>query len=233
MNQPLGEATTPVYEAVQLRLQELIRNGEIRLGEKLPSERALAERFRVSRNSVREAIRGLAEKNIVQSRRGDGTYLRSCLDNSSGQPLAHVLRSQGKRLKEIFELRRMLEPHIAALAAQRITARQIEALKMLVFEQEKRHLYGEDDTELDAAFHLRIAVAARNPLIVEVLKTLDHIIGESRSPALQNEERQKVSMRTHYLIVDALERRDPVAAEQAMTMHLQEIQAAIFGTEQQ
>jgi GntR family transcriptional regulator, transcriptional repressor for pyruvate dehydrogenase complex len=230
---PLQEQTPPVYQAVQQRLEELIRDGEIRLGEKLPSERALAERFQVSRNSVREAIRGLAEKNVIQSRRGDGTYLRSGVDSASVQPLTQVLKAQGKRLKEIFELRRMLEPHIAGLAARRITRRQIEALKMLVYEQEKRHLYGEDDSELDAAFHLRIAVAARNTLIVEVLKTLDHIIGESRSPALQNQERQKVSMRTHYMIVDALERRDPVSAEQAMNMHLQEIETSIFGREQQ
>lgn len=233
MNRALEETTPPVYQAVQQRLEELIRVGEIRLGEKLPSERALAERFHVSRNSVREAIRGLAEKNIVESRQGDGTYLRGRPDGSSAQPLAHVLRSQGRRLKEIFEFRRLLEPHIAGLAARRINTRQVEALKMLVFEQEKRHLYGEDDGDIDAAFHLKIAIASGNTLIVEVLKTLGHILGESRSAAFQSSERHRISMRTHYLIVDALERRDPQAAEQAMAMHLQEIETAILGSDTQ
>jgi GntR family transcriptional repressor for pyruvate dehydrogenase complex len=221
-----------VYEVVQQRIEALIASGDVRCGEKLPSERALAERFGVSRNSVREAIRCLTEKNRLESRRGDGTYLRPEVPISSAEPLTHVLRDKSRRLKEIFELRRMLEPNIAALAARRITPGEVDALKMLVFDQEKRHLYGEDDAELDAAFHSRIALAVGNSLIVEVLKTLDSIIGESRSPDLQNEIRQKVSMRTHYLIVDALEKRDPVAAEQAMTMHLREVETAILGEEQ-
>lgn len=126
----------------------------------------------------------------------------------------------------------MLEPQIAALAAGQIGKRDIKALKMLVFEQEKRHMCGQDDAELDAAFHLRIAEAADNKLIVEVLRTLDHILAESRSEAVRNEERKRVSMRTHYLIVDALERRDPDAAREAMISHLLDVEAAILGTEQ-
>ncbi len=228
VNQQPQNTMTPVYQAVQHEIQELIRSGEIRLGEKLPSERTLAERFGVSRNSVREAIRGLTEKSIVQSRRGDGTYLRSHLENSPVPPLRHVMRSESGRLKEIFEFRRMLEPQIAALAAGKMTKKGLKALKMLVFEQERRHVYGEDDAELDAAFHLQIAEAANNKLIVEVLKIIENILAEGRSVALRNEHRQKISVRTHYLIIDALERRDPAAAQQAMTVHLLEVEAAVL-----
>ncbi len=229
MNQQPQETMTPLYQAVQHRIQELIRTGEIRLGEKLPSERALAERFGVSRNSVREAIRGLTEKNTVRSRRGDGTYLRPRLESSPVPPLKQVMRSENGRLKEIFGLRRMLEPQIAALAATQMTKKGLKALKMLVFEQERRHLYGQDDAELDAAFHLRIAESANNKLIVEVLKILDQILAESRSSALRNKHRQRVSLKTHYLIIDALENRDPAAAHQATTMHLLEVEAAVLG----
>jgi GntR family transcriptional regulator, transcriptional repressor for pyruvate dehydrogenase complex len=222
---------TPVYQIVQEKLQELISSGEIGLGQRLPSERDLAERFRVSRNSVREAIRGLTEKNVLESRRGDGTYLRGGREDLPALPLGRTLESDARRLKEIFELRRMLEPQIAALAAGQITKRDLKALKMLVFEQEKRHMCRQDDAELDAAFHLRIAEAANNKLIVEVLRTLDHILAESRSEEVRSEERQRVSMRTHYLIVDALERRDPDAAKEAMIAHLLDVEAAILGTE--
>lgn len=223
---------TAVYQIVQEKIRDLISNGEIGLGQKLPSERTLAERFGVSRNSVREAIRGLTEKNVLESRRGDGTYLRGGHEDLPVLPLGRSLQSDTRRLKEIFELRRMLEPQIAALAAGRITKRDLKALKMLVFEQEKRNMCGQDDAELDAAFHLRIAEAADNELIVEVLRTLDHILSESRSAAHRNEERQRVSMRTHYLIVDALERRDPESAKQAMISHLLDVEATILSTEQ-
>ena len=231
MNQQPQKTMTPVYQAVQHKIQELIRSGEIRLGEKLPSERTLAERFGVSRNSVREAIRGLTEKKMVRSRRGDGTYLRAHLEKSPVPPLKRIMRAESGRLKEIFELRRMLEPQIAALAAGQMTKRSLKALKMLVFEQERRHLHGQDDAELDAAFHLRIAEATNNKLIVEVLKILDQILSESRSATLRNEDRQRVSMRTHYLIIDALERRDPAGARQAMTTHLLEVEAAVLGSQ--
>jgi DNA-binding FadR family transcriptional regulator len=69
------EQTEHVYEGIRGHIQELIRKGDLRVGDKLPPERKLAETFKVSRNSVREALRALAEKNIVRSRRGDGTYI--------------------------------------------------------------------------------------------------------------------------------------------------------------
>jgi len=232
MSDSLRQDITPVYELVQEQILEIIRSGEFRLGDKLPPERALAERFGVSRNSVREAIRGLTEKQVLETRRGDGTYVCASVEPSPGHLLTEVLKAKAKRIKEIFELRTMLEPQIAALAARYITQREINRLKTLIFDQETRQIYGEDDSELDAAFHFHLAEAARNRLIVEVLKTVDDILHESRSIAVRTGERRKASMRTHYLIVDALERRDPRGAQEAMTLHLQDVEQVIFGSQE-
>jgi GntR family transcriptional regulator, transcriptional repressor for pyruvate dehydrogenase complex len=233
MPDSLRQDLTPVYELVQEQILEIIRSGEFRVGDKLPPERALADRLGVSRNSVREAIRGLTEKKILETRRGDGTYVCASVEPSPGDLLTELLKARAKRVKEIFELRTMLEPQIAALAARHITQREINRLKTLIFDQETRLIYGEDDFELDAAFHFHLAEAARNKLLVEVLKTVDHILQESRSAAFRTGDRRRASMRSHYLIVDALERKDPRGAQEAMTLHLLDVEQVIFGSDGQ
>ncbi len=218
----------PVYEEIRERIQELIRNGELRVGDKLPPERKLAETFKVSRNSVREAIRVLAEKNLVRSRHGDGTYIAAPDESRFTESLAQVLRTQGRRIREVFEFREILEPQIASLAAEHISRKEVDQLKILVFEQERRLLSGEGDADLDAAFHLLLAQATRNKVLLEVVKTLSHILRETRSGPLQSEERRKASVRTHIVIVDALERGDIEGAREAMRHHLLEIERAVF-----
>lgn len=228
-----AENRKPVYEDVCERIQELIRKGEFRVGNKLPPERKLAQTLGVSRNSVREALRVLAENNIVRSRQGDGTYVCEAEETSLPRSLAAAVEKKRRRLRDIFEFRRILEPQIAFLAAGNIARHEIDRLKMLVFDQKRRIMSGDEDADLDAAFHLAIARAAKNTVIVEVLKTLSSVWNESRSSTFQSEARRTASLRTHVLIVDALEKHDPEAAKQAMKVHLLEIERAIFGSEQE
>ena len=223
-----GQQVKLVYEGIREQIQDLIRKGELRVGDKLPPERKLAETFKASRNSVREAIRALAEKSIVKSRRGDGTYIAAPDESLFTDSMAQVLRTRSKRLKEIFEFRRLLEPQIASLAAEHISRKEIDQLKILVFEQERRLLSGEDDADLDAAFHLLLAKATRNKVLLGVVSTLSTILSETRSGPLQGEQRRRASVRTHIVIVDALERSDVDGAGEAMRHHLSEIERAVF-----
>jgi GntR family transcriptional regulator, transcriptional repressor for pyruvate dehydrogenase complex len=230
---PPTENRKPVFEDVREQIQELIRTGEFRVGDKLPPERTLAERFKVSRNSVREALRVLAENSVVRSRHGDGTYVCVSQENNLSRSLTMAVEKKRRRLRDIFELRRILEPQIAFLAASNVSRQELDRLKVLIFDQERKIISGEEDADVDAAFHLALARAARNTVIVEVLKTLSCVWGESRSSGLQSEDRRTRSLRTHILIVDALEKKDPVAAKQAMSVHLLEIEQAVFGEEQE
>lgn len=222
----------PVYEEIREYIREMIRKGELREGDKLPAERKLSQKFLVSRNSVREAIRALAEMGIVESRHGDGTYVCN-FSQSDWVHLNRAVRDREKRLGEIFQFRRILEPQIAALAARHVTRKEIDRLKVLVFEQERRIMEGEDDSDVDAEFHLTLARATKNTVIVDVIQTLDHVLNESRSASLQSEERRRASLRTHILIVDALEKHDPERAMDMMDLHLTEVHrvAAVKGTE--
>lgn len=228
-----GHAEQPkhVYEGIRGHIQELIRKGELQVGDKLPPERKLAETFKVSRNSVREAIRALAEKNIVRSRRGDGTYICAQDESTVTGSLRQAVQGQRERVEEIFEFRRLLEPQIAFLAARNMSRKEMDRLKILVVDQERRIMARKDDADLDSAFHLLLAEATGNRVIHEVIKTLSHILGETRSEALQSEERRRASVRTHILIIDALERGDGEGAREAMHRHLAEIERTVFDGE--
>jgi GntR family transcriptional repressor for pyruvate dehydrogenase complex len=221
----------PLYEGIRGHIQELIRKGELQVGDKLPPERKLAETFKVSRNSVREAIRALAEKNIVRSRRGDGTYICSPDESPVTDSLCQAVQAQRTRIGEIFEFRRLLEPQIAFLAARNMSRKEMDQLKILVVDQERRIMAGKDDADLDSAFHLLLAEATGNRVIHEVVKTLSHILGETRSEALQSAERRRASVRTHILIIDALERGDGEGARDAMHRHLAEVERTVFDGE--
>lgn len=145
--------------------------------------------------------------------------------------LSHAVQAQPKRVEEIFEFRRLLEPQIAFLAAQHITRKEMDRLKILVVDQERRIMAGKDDADLDADFHLLLAGATGNRVIHEVVKTLSHILRETRSEDLQSEQRRTASVRTHILIIDALERRDAERAREAMHRHLAEIERTVFAGE--
>jgi len=230
-NGPNVKQKKHVYEGIRGHIQELIHKGELRVGDKLPPERKLAETFKVSRNSVREALRALAEKNIVRSRRGDGTYICVPDESVAAVSLSQALQAQRKRVEEIFEFRKLLEPQIAFLAAQHITRKEMDRLKILIVDQERRIMAGKDDADLDAAFHRLLAGATGNRVIHEVVKTVGHILRETRSEALKSEERRTASVRTHILIIDALERGDGEGAREAMHRHLAEIERTVFDRE--
>lgn len=221
-----------LYEEIVVQIQDLIRRGELREGEKLPPERKLAETFKVSRNCVREAIRVLAEKKILKSRRGDGTYICTPDKSALADSLAQAIETQKSRLRDIFEFRQMIEPQIAFLAAHHITRGELDALKILVFEQERKMIAGEDASDLDTAFHLRLAIASKNKVLQEVIRTINGLLAESRSEFLQSEARRKTSVRAHIMIIDALEKKDPKGARRAMHDHLLQVRQTVFGDDE-
>lgn len=231
INENRPEREKKLYEELVNRIQEMIRNGELKPGDRLPSERDMAQRFRVSRNSVREAILTLAESGMVESRRGDGTYLCATETSILIDSLAHAIQTQRGRLQDIFEFRRLVEPHIAKLAASHIKEFELDQLKVLVCDQDRRILAGEDGADEDMAFHLLLARISGNQVIYDVLIALHTILLESRSEFIQTETRKRTSVTDHLHIIDALEKRDTDAAHEAMRVHLNRIEHAIFDDE--
>lgn len=219
------------YQEVAERLQALVASGQLQPGDKIPPERTLAETFRVSRNCVREAVRTLAEKGVLESRQGDGTYVCAGDAAQLAADFAEAFGTQRGRLRDIMELRRVVEPGIAALAAVRATRDDVNTLKVLVFDQQRLAAQNEDDAHLDAEFHLTLARITGNKPLISMLTALNDTLSESRSDYLRTSRRKSCSTAFHLRIIDALEARDAHAARHTMDEHLQTIEADLFGPE--
>lgn len=222
-----------LYKRVVSRIEEMIVRGELQVGDKLPPERTLSRSFGVSRSSVRQAIQTLAEKGLLSSRRGDGTYVCEPDRSLLVGPFRAAIHVQKDLLRDIMEFRLLLEPQIAVLAARHISPEQMDRLKVLVCDQQRRLLAGEDDKDLDAQFHRTLAEASRNQVILEVYGTIESVLNKSRSEFLQSAARKTGSVAAHLKIIDALEKGDTDEAFHAMRDHLLAVEKTILDIDPQ
>lgn len=218
-----------LYNEIVEKIKEMIRCGELRVGEKIPTERFLAQTFKVSRNCVRQAIQALAERNILESRQGDGTYVCTPDDCVLIDSFTLAIQAQKDLLRDVLEFRLLMEPQIASLAAANITPEELDRLKIIVCDQERRILAGTGDSELDASFHRQLVWASRNRIVGQVMDTVNGILNESRSEHLWSEARRKASVIGHLKIIDALENKDPEMAFKAMREHLWSVEQIVLG----
>lgn len=202
-------------------LRALIADGALRPGDRLPSEGELCERLGVSRGSLREAIRMLAALGVLETRHGSGSYvgelraadLVGSLSLTVGLlPMAGVL--------ELTELRRVLEPHAAALAAARIDADTVAALDGILTEIEASDDF-EEHSRLDHAFHMTISEVAGNDALTSLI---DVLRSRSRAYRIPDEhdanELKRNSDAGHRAILRGLAAADPVAASAAASSHV-------------
>jgi len=219
---------TRVYEEVAERIRRLIVDGRLRAGDKLPPERELAERFGVSRTSVRDAIRMLELIGLLEPRQGEGTVVRDLTPDSLAQPLASILIHNRALLAELLEVRKMFEPPLAARAAALARPEDITHLEEIYARQAARVRQGQVAIGEDSEFHYAIAKTARNRVALKVVDVLMDLLHESRERSLQVPGRMQRSLAGHRRILDAMARRDPRAAESAMRQHLAEIEDVLL-----
>ena len=223
------EEKKQVYTTIIERIRDMIRTGDLRTGERLPPERRLAELLGVSRSHLRQAFQALAERKIIEKRQGDGTYLLVPLDASFAvDAIWDAISEQEGVLADILEFRQLMEPQIAVLAARRISPEGIDRLKILVCDQQRALLSGQEADSFDAEFHRLLVEYAGNQVIGRILATVQAMLNETRSPWLQSDERGCASVEGHLRIIDALEAGDATAAFTAMNNHLAEIEQHIF-----
>jgi GntR family transcriptional repressor for pyruvate dehydrogenase complex len=217
-----------LYEDIVAQIQYLIEKGRLKSGDQLPPERELAEVFNVSRNSVREAIRTLEGKKILEIRPGDGTYVIINSETSIIGPLATAIHNEKNKLSEIFQFRRMIEPQIAHLASENASASDIRKLEKILNDQKKEIKEGEKTKELDSAFHLMLARASNNKILLRIIQTLNEILGETREEILQTEERRQKSFNGHANILRAIKQKQTKSARNAMNDHLNDVEEIVI-----
>jgi GntR family transcriptional repressor for pyruvate dehydrogenase complex len=213
-----------IHEEVVSQIHELIRQGKFRAGDQLPSERELAETFKVSRTSVREALRALETQGLTVSRTGMGNFVADLPVESLVAPLARLLIQEKTALADIFELRKVIEPHIAALAAERATKKDIERMKKILEKQNNAVGRGETGVEADAELHFAIGQATQNQALEKLVSGLMEILSHSREESLQTSDRRRASIESHRKILFAIEEHDKTRAAAAMLHHIEQVE---------
>lgn len=218
---------TRVYEEIVTQLKGLIAEGKLKSGDQLPSERELSEQLKVSRASVREAIRALESQGLLQIRPGEGTYVAASVE-ALVHPFASALLREKEALLEIFEVRKILEPEIAAMAAERAIPIEVQEMADILEKQAREIAEGGTGVEADTAFHSALAKAAKNTLLLRLTDAIVDSLRESRERSLQTGDRPVRSLAGHYKILEAVKVGDPVGARRAMLTHLEEIEQNIL-----
>ncbi len=221
--------STRIYEEIVRQIRTLISEGKLKSGDRLPPERDLAERFKVSRPSVREALRALESMGLIEIRLGEGTFVREISVDALIEPLALVMLTQRKAVEELFEARRLLEPAIAGLAARRSTEEEIHEMERILEEQAREVATGRTGLTQDAAFHAAITSSAHNRAITRIVYALIDLLTQSREEALQVPGRAARSHQDHRRILEAIRKRDATSAQQAMLDHLLAVERLITG----
>ncbi len=219
-----------VYEAIVEQLQEFILHGELHPGDRLPPERDLAARFGVSRVSVRQALAVLHSMGLVDVRSGGGTFARA--DSGGVSAVAAALAAGREMTRAQMEVRLIVEPSAAALAARRSRPDDLQEMAGALDEQARGIPTPELGLKGDARFHLAIAKATKNPLLVKMVEVIMDALMPSREASARAPGGPQRALRDHRRILQAIRHRDPRTAERAMRSHLLTVERLALGTRQ-
>ena len=212
-----------LYEEVAARIRDLIVDGELRPGQALPSERKLAEQFRVGRAVIREAIRQLEVSGLVESRHGGGNYVREVTVEHLVAPIASVLNGMSHLREELMDARLFFEPQIARAAAARAAPEDLRLLEDTIRRQEERATNGQSGAEEDAEFHDLLARATHNTVVERVMEVIDNLLEDSQARLFRSVQRSRISLEGNRRILEAVRSHDQEAAQKAMLEHLEDI----------
>lgn len=217
-----------VYEDVARQIERLILK-KLRPGDKLPSERELAELLSVSRSSIRDAIRSLELAGMVEPRQGAGTIVREITANTVANPLANALKRKDEIMGELLDFRKILEPPLAARAATHASADEIEEMESILDRQAVKMRSGGSTVGEDTEFHYAVAMASGNSVVLKVLDILMDLLRDTRERSLQAEGRPQKSLAGHQKILSAIKRHDAEAAKAAMRRHIEDVEEIVMG----
>lgn len=203
---------------IEDELMKYILEKPVVIGEKIPNEFELAQMFGVGRSTVREAVKGLVSKGILEVRRGSGTFVIST-NSVEDDPLG--LSKQKDKFKlalDLFEVRLMLEPEIAANAAKNATEEELLKLKQLCDETEETYLSGKNHIPKDIDFHTCIAECSKNEVVEILMPIINSAVMTFAN--LTHRTLMKETIDTHRAITDAILAGDSIGAKCAMITHL-------------
>lgn len=211
-----------ITELVVQRIKELLEQGDLKAGSRLPPERELAEMLNISRPSLRTALKALSVMGIIRAKPGAGTYIADSLPEVFTEPMRFMTLINNTSDEELFEARLIIEAGLAELAAERATSSdlralsdEIEAMRLTVNDPEQflRH---------DVRFHQAIARAAGNKVMSGVMDTIAHLLYQLRRETITDASDFQDAIAWHQKIYETFRKRDGKRAKEMMTGHLRE-----------
>ena len=216
--------TSRLYEQIVQQIEETILKGDLKAGDQLPAERDLAEQFGVSRTAVREAVKALREKGLVEAYTGRGTFVTNGTSHAIRQSLDLMVRiGQPEGATYLAEVREILEPEIAALAALRAEEQHLGIMREAVRVMDESLHDAERFIEADLDFHLALAEAAANPIILSLIDSIVGLLREQRLRTFQSANGPQRGQHCHRRILEAVETRNAEGARIEMRAHLQQV----------
>lgn len=218
--------TNKIYEQVADQIQSRILSGELQSGDRLPTERELADQFQVSRTAIREAMKTLAQKGLVDMRPGRGTIIIDGTPGAMRDSIGLVMRlklGQVGGSDSLVEVREMLETEIAALAAARATPPEIAAMQQAVQVMDENLHDAEAFIAADNLFHEALAQATQNPLIYILVNSIVDLLSEQRKQIFGVEGGPQRGQFHHKRILESVILHNSSAAREAMREHLRQV----------
>ncbi|GAB4538988.1 MAG: FadR/GntR family transcriptional regulator [Anaerolineae bacterium] len=212
-----------LVDRVVNEIQRVIVGGQLKPGMRLLPERELADQLGVSRTVVREAVRILVAKGLLETKPGVGTIVRQVTSDQIVEPLSLLLQTQkgGISIDHLHQVRRMLEVEIAGLAAEQATEEDITELKEILDMMEAVTDVPEAFAARDADFHQGLAKTTHNPLLIILLDSIRDLMQEVRLMVTRHPDLREKVMPDHRRILERVASKDPAGARQAMEEHLE------------
>ena len=205
-----------VMDMVARRIEQLVRSGDLKAGDRLPPEPRLAQMLRVSRGSLREALKGLMYLGLIKSRAGDGTYIQSSLGRVLNQHFQWMILLNEVKHLEIYELRKIIEPDVAALAAKRATRADLDHLEVALEGMAQARGNPELFHAFDIQFHDAFAEASGNAAIQTTMRMLYHATSEARKAVLPFIDNWDKHWRRHQRVFTLIRDHKPELARSAV-----------------
>lgn len=221
--------TRRLSDEIVRQIKEAMFTGKLRAGDKLPTERELAERFQTSRASVREALRSLEPEGLIHVKKGivGGIFIADVDHRPAAKSFQTLLELRKVSIHQIAEVRLMFEPQAARLAAERASREDLRELE----EEIRKMGAAVKDKELprfyDLKFHLLIARAARNPILELLAESMLGVAAKAISEIRPSRETLRHVLSRHRRVLEAVRRRDPQSAFQAMLEHIVDVQTRL------
>jgi len=226
---PIERLTLP--DKVIEQIKNIIIEGKLQPGDKLPAERELAERFSVGRTTVREALKALSYVGIIKKVR-EGTIVNRNISSFFIDSLTQMLILKHLDFEDLFETRKILEVKLAALAARRATIEDIEMIEKILKEMSEKANYNTHEfVNADIRFHEAIAEAAQNRVLYEIFVAVRLLLRKAQEEVIKYPGIMKRSLKYHQQIFEAIKKQNVSKAERVMFDHLDDVEKALMSLE--